>query len=92
MLRPVLASVPVNDFQEWPPWRGLVVAASSQILDFVGGVLVITVEAGARQWRLDHLDPYEAALPWLATRADVIDTSMMSADAVAHEVVALGLR
>jgi hypothetical protein len=41
MLRHVLASVPVDDFQDWRPWRGLVVSSAVQILDYVGGVLVV---------------------------------------------------
>jgi 2-phosphoglycerate kinase len=41
MLRPVLNSVPVVDFQEWTPWRGLVVETAAQVLDYVGGTLVI---------------------------------------------------
>ncbi|MRH93350.1 AAA family ATPase [Nocardia sp. SYP-A9097] len=41
MLRHVLASETVRDFQDWQPWRGLVVAAATQILDYVGGVLVV---------------------------------------------------
>ncbi len=31
----------LGDFQHWPPWRGLVVEAASQLLDYVGGVLVM---------------------------------------------------
>lgn len=41
MLRHVLESVPVTDFQDWRPWRALVVETASQVLDYVGGVLVI---------------------------------------------------
>ncbi|MHC3463794.1 AAA family ATPase [Streptomyces flavovirens] len=41
MLRHVLNTVPVKDFQDWPPWRTLVVETASQVLDFVGGTLVI---------------------------------------------------
>jgi gluconate kinase len=41
MLRHVLASEAVRDFQDWQPWRGLVVAAATQILDYVGGILII---------------------------------------------------
>jgi polyphosphate kinase 2 (PPK2 family) len=35
-------------------------------------------EAGARQWRLDHLDRYEQALPWLAATATVVDTTALT--------------
>ncbi|WP_228834432.1 hypothetical protein [Nocardia abscessus] len=41
MLRHVLASETVRDFQDWQPWRGLVVAAATQILDYAGGVLIV---------------------------------------------------
>ncbi|WP_374111122.1 ATP-binding protein [Nocardia sp. JCM 34519.1] len=41
MLRHVLATETVRDFQDWQPWRGLVVAAATQILDYVGGVLIV---------------------------------------------------
>ncbi|MCZ4100488.1 ATP-binding protein [Streptomyces sp. So13.3] len=41
MLRHVLESVPVKDFQDWRPWRALVVETATQILGYVGGVLVV---------------------------------------------------
>ncbi|WP_354597137.1 AAA family ATPase [Streptomyces sp. JL1001] len=41
MLRHVLG-VPENDFQDFPPWRGLVVETARQVLDHVGGTLVVT--------------------------------------------------
>ncbi|QIS10456.1 AAA family ATPase [Nocardia arthritidis] len=41
MLRHVLSTETVRDFQDWQPRRGLVVAAATQILDYVGGILVI---------------------------------------------------
>lgn len=41
MLRHVLESVPVGDFQEWAPWRGLVVESAVQVLGYVGGTLVV---------------------------------------------------
>ncbi|MGW8984591.1 AAA family ATPase [Streptomyces parvus] len=34
--------VPENDFQDFPPWRGLVVETARQVLDHVGGTLVVT--------------------------------------------------
>lgn len=40
MLRHVLTE-PVEDFQDWPPWRSLVVQTAVQVLDFVGGTLVV---------------------------------------------------
>ncbi|MFH8436688.1 AAA family ATPase [Streptomyces sp. NPDC018007] len=115
-----MLGAPERDFQDFPPWRGLVVETARQVLDHVGGTLVVTqtvlVEAywreihegltragvpvhhfllhtdrdtlverietdikpesaGARQWRLDHLDDYERALPWLRREARVVDTT-----------------
>jgi hypothetical protein len=46
------------------------------------------VEVGARQWRLDHLDRYDAALPWLREAADVIDTTWAPAPDVAARIAA----
>ncbi|KQX33350.1 ATP-binding protein [Streptomyces sp. Root63] len=34
--------VPDRDFQDFPPWRGLVVETARQVLDHVGGTLVVT--------------------------------------------------
>lgn len=41
LLAPILAGVPCADFQEWVPWRGLVVETAARVLDYVGGTLVI---------------------------------------------------
>jgi hypothetical protein len=41
MLRHVLDTVPVRDFQDWPPWRSLVVETAAQVLGYVGGALVV---------------------------------------------------
>lgn len=41
MLKHVLDSVQVNDFQEWTPWRGLVAETAVQVLNYVGGTLVL---------------------------------------------------
>ncbi|MEV6773859.1 AAA family ATPase [Nocardia sp. NPDC051030] len=52
MLRHVLSTEVVRDFQDWQPWRGLVVAAAKQILDYVGGTLVIPQAVLVHQyWR-----------------------------------------
>jgi len=40
----------------------------------------------ARGWRLDHLDRYEAALPWLRRAAEVVDTTATPAAEVARLV------
>ena len=44
------------------------------------------VEAGASLWRVDHLDRYEAALPWLRESAEVIDTTTTPAASVAATI------
>jgi hypothetical protein len=41
LLAPILAGVPCDDFQEWDPWRGLVVETAARVLDYVGGTLII---------------------------------------------------
>lgn len=32
---------PTGNFQDWPPWRPLVVETAYRVLDYVGGALVI---------------------------------------------------
>jgi hypothetical protein len=45
------------------------------------------VDPGARQWRLNHIGVFEAALPWLEAAADlVIDSTRFSAADVARVV------
>jgi hypothetical protein len=133
MLQRVPGLPQLGDFQHWPPWRGLVVETACQVLDYVGGVLVIpqtvlveqywteirtglekaaipvrhfllhtdqdtlvhrietdTVESGARQWRLDHLSKYRAALPWLSREAEVVDTTGILPEQVAQIIAADG--
>lgn len=41
LLGPVLATEPVGNFQDWPPWRGVVVATATQVLRYTGGTLLI---------------------------------------------------
>ncbi|WP_406330186.1 AAA family ATPase [Streptomyces sp. NBC_00203] len=121
-----------RDFQDFPPWRGLVVETARQVLDYVGGTLVVTQtvlneeywreirtglteagipirhyllhtdhdtlvhrietdtdpeNAGARQWRLDHLADYDRALPWLRREATTIDTTTIPPSRVAELVL-----
>ncbi|MFD3452564.1 AAA family ATPase [Streptomyces sp. NPDC058691] len=45
-----------------------------------------TVETGARQWRLDHLAAYEAALPWLHAAGTVVDTTGVPPREVARRI------
>ncbi|QSB06932.1 ATP-binding protein [Natronoglycomyces albus] len=131
-LRSVLADIePVENFQDWRPWRSLVVETARHIVDFAGGPLIIPqsvlveqywvelaegfekaglpvshfclhadrdtivkriegdeVEVSAKQWRLDHLDRYEAARPWLGASATTIDTTEISAVEAAETIAA----
>jgi hypothetical protein len=134
MLRHVMTE-PVENFQDWAPWRPLVARTAVEILLSVGGNLVIpqTVlnedylqeiftglrdeglevrhfllhveknalvdrikgdpnDPGAHEWRLNHVDRYQAALPWLRDAAEVIDTTDVPAPEVAQKIAArLGL-
>ncbi|MBD0737324.1 ATP-binding protein [Streptomyces sp. CBMA29] len=56
MLRPVLASVPVADFQDHPPWRALVVETAAQILGYVGGTLVVPQSVLVRAYWIELRD------------------------------------
>jgi hypothetical protein len=40
MLQLNLADHPVSDFQDWPPWRALVVAAASELARYTGQHLI----------------------------------------------------
>jgi hypothetical protein len=127
MLRPHLTDHPVSDFQDWPPWRPLVVATATELSRYTGQHLIapqtiltqpylteiatslhtarltlfhVLLDADddtvrrriersdeARQWRLDHLDMYRAARPWMREQADlVVDTTALRAVEAAHLV------
>lgn len=76
MLRDVLG--PADDFQDWPPWRGLVVETAAQVHAHVGGTLVVPQT------------PCRAALPWLRAAADtVVDTANSDPPAVAARIAAV---
>lgn len=47
-----------------------------------------TIETGARQWRLDHLDAYDDAGPWLSREARVIETTQIPPTQVAQLIAA----
>lgn len=48
------------------------------------------IDAGARQWRLDHIRAFEDAHEWLTSNADaVIDTTHLTPEEVADRVLAL---
>ncbi len=50
MLRPIIGDVPCTDFKEWAPWRGLTIETARQVLDFVGGTLVIPQSVLQREY------------------------------------------
>ncbi|MFI7291749.1 AAA family ATPase [Streptomyces anulatus] len=56
--------VPEKDFQDFPPWRGLVVETARQVLDHVGGTLVVTQTVLVESyWREIHEGPTRAGIP-----------------------------
>jgi broad-specificity NMP kinase len=51
------------------------------------------VESQAREWRLEHIEKFQSARPWLTQSADlVIDTTGLTPEAVARRVVDAALR
>ncbi|MEU2421188.1 AAA family ATPase [Streptomyces sp. NPDC007851] len=65
MLRPVLGPIiPVRDFQDWRPWRHLVVETAAQLLDYVGGTLVIPQSVLVEEyWDELHSGLHKAGIP-----------------------------
>ena len=64
MLKPVLDSLPVKNFQEWKPWRGLVVETAIQVLDYVGGTLVVPQTVLVESfWQEIHSGLTKAGIP-----------------------------
>ncbi|MCL7382284.1 AAA family ATPase [Streptomyces sp. 35G-GA-8] len=56
--------VPERDFQDFPPWRGLVVETARQVLDYVGGTLVVTQTVLVEQyWQEIRGGLMEAGVP-----------------------------
>ncbi|WP_445182903.1 AAA family ATPase [Pseudonocardia sp. Cha107L01] len=51
----------VGNFQHWPPWRGLVVETARQVLDYVGGTLVIPQTVLVRRYWVEIRDGLAAA-------------------------------
>lgn len=131
----------VPDFQDWRPWRELVVAALASLdrytnrtivapqtvvveqywdeimsglaaadvqvraftldsspaeherriaNDFVTSATIeeIKIHDGSMGWRRHRAADYRAALPWLRTRTEVIDTTMLRPEEVAKEIAA----
>lgn len=53
-----------RDFQDFPPWRGLVVETARQVLDYVGGTLVVTQTVlNEEYWREIRTGLTEAGIP-----------------------------
>jgi hypothetical protein len=52
-LMDITPGLPTTDnFQHWPPWRQLVVAAARRVLDYTGGTLVMPITVLVEQyWR-----------------------------------------
>jgi hypothetical protein len=44
-------------------------------------------EAGAREWRLGHVERYERALAWLREAGTVVDTTRLEPDGVVEEIL-----
>ena len=55
MLRHVLTE-PIDDFQNWPPWRQLVIETAAQVHDYVGGILVTPMTLLRRDYLQEILD------------------------------------
>jgi len=51
-----------------------------------------TADPHARQWRLDHVDRYGEALPWLRRSATLVETGGKTPSEVAREIAAVILR
>jgi AAA domain len=64
MLWPNLADHPVSDFQQWPPWRPLVVATATELARFTGQHLIAPQTILARAY-LEQIFAglHEAGLP-----------------------------
>lgn len=128
-IRPALPDT--GNFQDWPPWRPLVVETARRVLEYAGGVLVMPmtvlvegywreIAEGLAAWgipvrhvllhadratlqqriaddrvlgpsafRLRYLEAYEQAFTgWLRDAADVVDTTRLTPEEVARQVVA----
>lgn len=51
MLRPNLVDHPVSDFQQWPPWRTLVMATATELARFTGQHLIAPQTILARAYQ-----------------------------------------
>jgi hypothetical protein len=139
---PALSGIePVSDFQDWRPWRELVVAALTSLDRYTNRIVIapqtvvverywdeimsgltaadvdvraftldstpaeherriagdtvttatieeIRIDDGDVGWRRHRAPDYRAALPWLAERTEVIDTTLLRPAEVAKEIAA----
>ncbi|SDD01973.1 AAA family ATPase [Glycomyces harbinensis] len=58
LLRGVIGDVPHADFKDWAPWRGLTIETARQVLDFVGGTLVIPQSVLQHQYWTELMDGF----------------------------------
>jgi hypothetical protein len=56
MLRRIGGMPQLGDFQHWPPWRALVAEIARQVLDHVGGTLVIPQTVLVQSYWTEILD------------------------------------
>jgi deoxyadenosine/deoxycytidine kinase len=61
LLRPIIGDVPCYDFKEWDPWRGLTIETARQVLEFVGGTLVIPQSVLQREYWTELTDGFAKA-------------------------------
>jgi glutaredoxin-related protein len=55
MLRHVLTE-PIEDFQDWPPWRQLVIETAAQVHQYIGGILVTPMTLLRRDYLQEIFD------------------------------------
>jgi hypothetical protein len=68
------------------PVRHFVLHADAEVL--ARRIEQDAVETAARQWRLDHLTDYAAALPWLREAGEIVETVGVTPDEVAARIAA----
>lgn len=64
LLTPIIGDIPCTDFKEWDPWRGLTIETARQVLDFVGGTLLIPQSVLQRPYWTELMDGFaKASIP-----------------------------
>ncbi len=61
MLRPNLTDHPVRDFQDWPPWRPLVVATATELARYTGEHLIAAQTILSRAYLAEIFNGLRAA-------------------------------